>query len=282
MNVALDELIDRALLEDLGSGDITTDSCVDRETEASAVAIARHQLVVCGGEVFARVFARVDPDTRVELLIADGGVANADAEVWCVNGRARSILKAERVALNLTQRLCGIATMARRYTAALSEGSHTRITDTRKTTPGLRLLERYAVRTGGAHNHRDNLGSAVMIKDNHIAASGSISRAVERAKAYAPHSSRIEVEVTTMAELDEAMVAGADIVMLDNMDTEAVKLALKAVTAFAEQPGHARPIVEVSGGITLERIAELSALGVDVISSGFKAADISLEFALDT
>lgn len=201
--------------------------------------------------------------------------------LWRVDGAARSLLSAERIALNLTQRMCGIATMARRYVAALHPGSATRVVDTRKTTPGLRLLERYAVRTGGAHNHRDNLGTAVMIKDNHIVAAGSITAAVERAKARVPHTNRIEVEVTSLPELDEALAAGADIVMLDNMDTPTVREALTMIDAHAGS----RPLVEASGGITLERIAELSEAGVDVISVGAlthsaPAADISLEFDL--
>jgi nicotinate-nucleotide pyrophosphorylase (carboxylating) len=206
----------------------------------------------------------------------------AGATLWRVRGTARALLAAERTALNFTQRTCGIATASRRYVAALAAGSRTRITDTRKTTPGLRLIERYAVRVGGAHNHRDNLGTAVMIKDNHIVAAGSITVAVARAKARAPHTSRIEVEVKTFAELDEALAAGVDIVMLDNMDTPSVRNALGRIAA---QPPP-RPLVEASGGITLERVAELSAAGVDFISVGAlthstAAADISLELAFE-
>jgi nicotinate-nucleotide pyrophosphorylase (carboxylating) len=200
--------------------------------------------------------------------------------IWRVSGLARSLLAGERIALNYTQRMCGIATLAREYVSYLAPGSTTRITDTRKTTPGLRIIERYAVRTGGAHNHRDNLGTAVMIKDNHIVAAGSITRAVERAKARTPHTNRIEVEVTTLTELDEALAVGADIIMLDNMDNEMVAKALERVRAS----GVPR-IVEASGGITHERVRALSELGVDVISVGAlthsaKAADISLEFTL--
>ena len=278
---AVDAIIDRAIAEDLGSGDLTTEACVEPGTRASARAIARHEMVVCGGAIFARVFARLDPDVTTEAVHPDGAVIGEGDVLWRVTGPARSLLSAERIALNLTQRMSGIATMARRYASALHPGSRTRVVDTRKTTPGLRLLERYAVRTGGAHNHRDNLGTAVMIKDNHIVAAGSITAAVERAKARVPHTNRVEVEVTSLAELDEALAAGADIIMLDNMDTPVVKRALTKVDAH---PG-VRPIVEASGGITLERIAELSEAGVDVISVGAlthsaPAADISLEFEL--
>jgi nicotinate-nucleotide pyrophosphorylase (carboxylating) len=177
--------------------------------------------------------------------------------------------------------MSGVATEARRYAAAVPAGSGVRITDTRKTTPGLRALERYAVRVGGAHNHRDSLGSAVMIKDNHIVAAGGITTAIARARQRAPHTSRIEVEVASLAELDEAIAAGADIIMLDNFTIEDVHAA--AARARAIERG--RPLLEVSGGITLERIAELAAAGVDVISVGAlthsaKAADIALDLAL--
>ncbi|HZO14023.1 MAG TPA: carboxylating nicotinate-nucleotide diphosphorylase [Polyangiaceae bacterium] len=276
---AVDELVDRALHEDLASGDLTSECCVPSRAMARAQAVARHPLVVCGGPLFARVFQRVDGDTRVDLKQPDG--AWVEGVLWEVSGRARSLLSAERVALNFVQRLSGIASMARRYVGALAPNSKTRITDTRKTTPGLRLLERYAVRVGGAHNHRDNLGSAVMIKDNHIVAAGSIRAAVESGRARAPHTSRIEVEVTTLAELDEAIAAGADIILLDNMDTPTVKQAVARVASLVP-----RPMLEASGGITLERVRELSEAGVDVISVGAlthsaPAADIGLDFVLE-
>lgn len=279
--IYVDDVVGRALAEDLSGGDLTSSACVDPEASAHAEAITRHRMVVCGGPVFARAFTLVDPSLEFEALAQEGRVVEEGAVIWRVRGRARSILSAERVALNFSQRMSGIATSAHTYVAALTEGSSTRIADTRKTTPGLRLLERYAVRVGGAHNHRDNLGSAVMIKDNHIVAAGSITEAVRRAKARAPHTARVECEVTTLQELAEATTAGADIVMLDNMDDEMVKQALAQVEAVAP-----RPIVEASGGITLERVGSLSALGVDVISVGAlthspRAADISLEFRLD-
>lgn len=277
----IDAVVSRALEEDLASGDLSSEACVPADASASAEALARHELVVCGGEVFRRVFEQVDPATIVELLRADGDVVAPGEPIWRARGRARSLLMAERVALNFTQRMSGIASLARRYVAACPEGSTTRIADTRKTTPGLRSLERYAVRTGGAHNHRDDLGSAVMIKDNHIVAAGGIEAAVERARARAPHTSRIEVEVTSMDELEQALKAGADIVMLDNMNDEQVTAAVARCRAAGGPPRG--PIVEASGGVTLARIPALCAAGVDVISVGAlthsaPAADISLEF----
>lgn len=270
----LDACIDRAFAEDLAGGDLTTEATVDPELVTRARARARSELVVCGGNVFRRVFERLDGEVRVEAHLPDGATAAAGAVLWTVHGRARSILMAERTALNFVQRLSGVATLARRYVGALPEGSATRITDTRKTTPGLRALERYAVRTGGAHNHRDTLGSAVLIKDNHIAAAGGIRAAVERARARAPHTSKIEVEVESMEALDAALDAGADIVMLDNFDPGDV--------ARAVERARGRALVEVSGGITLDRIADLARAGVDAISVGAlthsaPAADIALD-----
>lgn len=277
----LDPIIDRALEEDLAGGDLTSEACVAEDLLATATALAKRPLVVCGGALFRRIFERVDPRTETELLVADGVLVPARTVIWRVRGNARALLAAERTALNFTQRLSGIATLARACVDALPPGSTTRITDTRKTTPGLRVLERYAVRTGGAVNHRDQLGSAVLIKDNHVVAAGGVRPAIERARRNAPHTTRIEVEVDTLVQLDEAIAAGADIVMLDNFDTDATREAVKRVAAL----GARRPVIEVSGGITKDRIAELAALGVDVISSGAlthsaPAADISLELVL--
>ncbi|MFT3764978.1 MAG: carboxylating nicotinate-nucleotide diphosphorylase [Minicystis sp.] len=277
----LDALIDRILDEDLAGGDLTTEACVDAAADATAEAVARKPLVVCGGAVFRRVFERLDPSARSETLIEDGTAAPVGAVIWRVRGKARALLSGERTALNLAQRMSGVATEARRYIEALPKGSTTRIADTRKTTPGLRALERYAVRVGGAHNHRDNLGSAVMIKDNHIVAAGGITAAIERARARAPHTSRIEVEVASLAELEQALAARADIIMLDNFTLADVHAAVKRVGEIAG----ARPLLEVSGGITLERIGELSAAGIDVISVGAlthsaKAADIAIDLKL--
>lgn len=270
----LDRIVDNALAEDLEGGDLTTEATVDSDARAIARAVAKSALVVCGGDVFARVFYRVDPGLRVDRLLAEGASANTGDVLWEVEGSARSILMAERTALNFAQRMSGIATLARRYVQALPSGSTTRITDTRKTTPGLRALERYSVRVGGAHNHRDTLGSAVLIKDNHIEAAGGITAAIERARARAPHTSKIEIEVESLEALDEALGAGADIVMLDNFSKQDIP------TAVAKAKG--RALVEISGGVTLDRIAELGRAGVDVISSGAlthsaPSADIALD-----
>lgn len=276
----IDPALEQALREDLSGGDLSAESCVEEGRQAVAQALAKTPLVVCGGTVFRRVFELVDPSVEFEGLVPDGRKVPAKTLLWRVRGPARAILSAERTALNFVQRMSGVATMAERYTSALPEGSKTRITDTRKTTPGLRLLERYAVRTGGAHNHRNDLGSAVMIKDNHIVAAGGISVAISRARQRAPHTSKIEVEVTNLNELEQALTAGADIVMLDNFDDALTEKAIARVAKASP-----RPLIEASGGITLERIHTLGKLGVDLISVGAlthsaPAADISLDFVL--
>jgi nicotinate-nucleotide pyrophosphorylase (carboxylating) len=275
----LDAVIERALAEDLGAGDLTTEACIDPETTAVASAVARAPMVACGGPVFERVFYAIDTSLVVEHVAEEGSLVAAQTTLWTVSGPARSILMGERVALNFVQRMVGIATMARTYVdaaASAGEGTHTRISDTRKTTPGLRALERYAVRVGGAHNHRDNLGSAVLIKDNHIAACGGVREAIVRARARAPHTSRIECEVDTLEQLDEALLAGADIVLLDNMNDETVAEAVRRARGKA--------ITEASGGITLARVPALARLGIDIISVGalthsVKSADVGLDFA---
>jgi nicotinate-nucleotide pyrophosphorylase (carboxylating) len=271
----LDPILVRALEEDVGAGDVTTESCVPEEATAIANGVARKELVVCGVPVAERVFELVDPTLRFETKTPDGTKAAGGAVLWTVSGSARSLLMAERVALNLAQRMSGVATATRRYVDALPKGSKTRITDTRKTTPGLRLLERYAVRKGGGHNHRNDLGSAVLIKDNHIVAAGGVRAAIDRARARAPHTSKIECEVDSLAQLEEALAAGADIVLLDNMDTPTVEEAVRRTRG--------RALLEASGGITLERVTELARAGVDAISVGAlthstPAADVALDF----
>jgi nicotinate-nucleotide pyrophosphorylase (carboxylating) len=277
----LDALLDRTLEEDLAGGDLTTEACVEPDARAVGEAVARRPLVACGGLVFRRLFERLEPAAAFERLVEEGAAVPVGAVLWRVRASARALLSGERSALNLVQRMSGVATIARRYVDALPKGSTARITDTRKTTPGLRALERYAVRVGGAHNHRDSLGSAVLIKDNHIVAAGGITAAIERARARAPHTSRIEVEVASLAELDLAIAARADIIMLDNFTLADVHEAVRRVRAL---PG-AHPLLEVSGGITLERIPELAAAGIDVISCGAlthsaPAADIALDLEL--
>lgn len=270
----LNDLVTRALEEDLQGGDLTTWAVVDPDTRAIARAVAGTPLIVCGGTLFARVFYSVDPGVRVEQLLADGEMAALGQPILVVEGAAASILSAERVALNFLQRLSGIATLTRRFVDAVPSGRSLRIADTRKTTPGLRWIERYAVRVGGAHNHRDSLSSAVLIKDNHILAAGSIREAIARARQRAPHTSRISVEVESIEALSEALSSGAEVVMLDNFDERAIAEAVRLARGKA--------LVEVSGGITLERIPALAEAGVDVVSVGAlthsaKAADISLD-----
>jgi nicotinate-nucleotide pyrophosphorylase (carboxylating) len=272
----LGDIVARALHEDLAGGDVTTEACIDADMVARASAVARGAMIACGWPVFERVFHAVDSSLAVERLVDEGARVANGATLWTVRGRARSILMGERVALNFVQRMIGVATMARTYVDALPAGSTTRITDIRKTTPGLRILERYAVRVGGAHNHRDNLASAVLIKDNHIAACGGVRVAIERARSRAPHTSKIECEVDSLGQLDEALAAGADIVLLDNMNDETVAEAVRRAKGQA--------ITEASGGITLARIPALARLGVDVISAGALthsviAADVGLDFA---
>lgn len=267
------DLVDRALAEDLSGGDLTTEALVHAEARGIARITAKSRLVVCGSRILARAFYRVDPGLRVEEYVEDGAGVEPGELLWVAEGRTRGLLMAERTALNFVQHLSGIATLTRSYVEALPQGSKTRIVDTRKTTPGLRQIERYAVRTGGGHNHRDALGSAVLIKENHIAAAGGVSQAIERARQHAPHTSRIEIEVEKLEQIEEALSARADILMLDNFADADVEAAVRRING--------RALVEVSGGITLERIPRLAALGVDVISVGalthsVKAADISL------
>jgi nicotinate-nucleotide pyrophosphorylase (carboxylating) len=271
----IDALIVRALEEDLGAGDVTTESCVPEDRRATANGVARKEIVACGVPVAARVFTTIDPSVRFEAKIVEGAKVKPGTVLFTVEGGARALLTAERVALNLIQRMCGVATVTRRYVDALPAGTKTRITDTRKTTPGLRLLERYAVRRGGGHNHRNDLGSAVLIKDNHIVAAGGVRAAIESARARAPHTSKIECEVDSLEQLEEALAAGADIVLLDNMETPQIEEAVRRTRG--------RALLEASGGITPERIAELARAGVDAISVGAlthsaPAADIGLDF----
>ena len=271
----VDPILLRALEEDLGAGDVTTEACVPENAISTAHGVARRELVVAGVNVALRVFALVDSTLEVQATAEEGARVAAGFTIFSVQGKSRSILMAERVALNMIQRMCGIATATRRHVDAVPKGGKTRITDTRKTTPGLRLFERYAVRCGGGHNHRNDLGSAVLIKDNHIVAAGGITAAIVAARARAPHTSKIECEVDSIKQLEEALAAHADIVLLDNMDTTTIEEAVRVTRG--------RAILEASGGITLERITELSRAGVDAISVGAlthstPAADIGLDF----
>jgi nicotinate-nucleotide pyrophosphorylase (carboxylating) len=258
--IELTRIVALALAEDLGRGDITTDACVPPNVMGQCAFRSRVELVVTGGAIIGEVFRQIDPEVRVHDLVLDGTRLSHGAVLARIRGPAASLLKGERVALNFLQRLCGVATVTRRYVDALPSGSKTRIADTRKTTPGLRALERRAVRAGGGHNHREDLGSAVLIKDNHVAAAGGVSAAIQRCREQAPHTSRIECEVDSLTQLEEALAARADIVLLDNFDDTDVARAIEI--------NQGRAILEASGGITLERITKLAQLGVDVISVG--------------
>jgi nicotinate-nucleotide pyrophosphorylase (carboxylating) len=273
----LDDIVDRALIEDLGGGDLTSELTVDLAAYARARAVARADLVACGAAVFARTFERVDRSCRTISRVDDGAFVKAGTELWTVRGPARGILAAERTALNFAQRMSGIATLARRFVDAVPSGHKTRIVDTRKTTPGLRVLERYAVRKGGAYNHRNDLAAAVLIKDNHIVAAGGVGEAIARARKGAPHTSQVEVEVQNLEELECALAAGADIVLLDNFDLPSL------TEAVARAAG--RAVLEASGGIALDRVDAVARTGVDVISVGAlthsaPAADIALDLEL--
>lgn len=268
-----EHLIDLALEEDAGLGDITSRAIFPAKHRSRAVIDAKQDLVLCGAEVAARVFAKLDPALKVRLLARDGQRLRKGALVLQVEGPTASILTAERTALNFLQRLSGIATQAARYAAAV-EGTGTRVVDTRKTTPGWRALEKYAVRTGGCFNHRSSLGEQVLIKDNHIAAAGSLTRAVKLCRAAAAHGAKIEVEAKTPAEVKEAVHAGADIILLDNMTPNQVRAAVKSIAGRAQ--------VEVSGGVTFATLRDYALPGVDIISIGalthtVASADLSLD-----
>lgn len=266
-------IVERALAEDLSAGDVTTRSTVHAGTKARARLVAKSQLVVCGLPMAAAVFRRLDPAGSFVAVSAEGTQVQPRTVIATIEGDARAMLGAERTALNLVQRMSGIATTTAKYVAAAAGGC--RVTDTRKTMPGLRVLDRYAVRVGGGHNHRNDLGAGVLIKENHIRAAGGIAAAVGGAKRHAPHSLRVECEVTSLAEVDEALAAGADAILLDNMDDAAVTAAVARIGG--------RAIVEVSGNVDLARLAGLAKLGVDLVSVGalthsVVAADISLLF----
>ncbi|HZH15252.1 MAG TPA: carboxylating nicotinate-nucleotide diphosphorylase [Archangium sp.] len=275
MDVFLDRLISLALEEDLGAaGDITTEALVPADAQGTAELIAKERLVLAGLDTFARVFVRVDPDVKVELLVRDGQEVQPKAMVARVHGRMRALLTAERTALNIVQRTSGMATMAQQVMAAV-RGTKLRVLDTRKTAPGMRSLSKQAVKAGGAFNHRFGLFDGVLIKDNHIAAvGGSVREALRRARTNAPQLVKIEIEVTNLDQLAEALEEGADVVMLDNMDDEQIRRAVELTAG--------RIPLEVSGGITLERLPRLAKLGVDFVSMGAlthsaRAMDLSLE-----
>ncbi|MEA3253377.1 MAG: carboxylating nicotinate-nucleotide diphosphorylase [Chloroflexota bacterium] len=274
----IEEIVDRALAEDLGGGDVTTEALISEDRQGKASIVVKQEGILAGADVARKVFQAVDPELRVDVLIEDGAQVKPGSVITRVQGRAASILKAERVALNFLQMLSGIASETNRYVKAV-EGSPVRIMDTRKTTPGLRVLEKYAVKLGGGKNHRMNLADGILIKDNHIAElrSGGLSlkEILDRARANAPRRLKVEIEVRTVPEAREAAEAGADIIMLDNMSLKDMRLAVKSIQG--------RTLIEASGGITLDRVRAVAETGVDFISVGAlthsaKALDISLEF----
>ena len=253
------ELLEMALREDIGSGDITSNSVVPTDAVANGTILSKSDGVVAGLDVARGIFTMVDPDVSFRESASDGEQVHQGQELASVRGLARPMLTAERTALNLLQRLSGIATMTSKYVRAASDYP-ARIVDTRKTTPGWRVLEKYAVRVGGGHNHRFGLYDAVLIKDNHIAAVGSIADAVARAREQIPHSMKIEVEVEDLDQVREAIGSDADIIMLDNMDVDMMSEAVRLIDG--------RSLVEASGGITLDHIPAVAATGVDLISIG--------------
>lgn len=268
----LEEALRAWLREDLGQGDLTSLLVVPEDIEGEAVILAKEGGVLAGLWVAERVFALADPRTAFAPLVAEGARVAEGTEVARVRGPLRGILAGERLALNLLQRLSGIATLTRAYVEALA-GTKAQILDTRKTTPGLRALEKYAVRVGGGKNHRYGLFDGILIKENHVRAAGGVGEAVRRAKARAPHYLKVEVEVRDLAELEEALEAGADLILLDNFPLEALREAVRRVGG--------RVPLEASGNMTLERAKAAAEAGVDYVSVGAlthsaKALDLSL------
>jgi nicotinate-nucleotide pyrophosphorylase (carboxylating) len=267
-------VVQAALAEDLGrAGDVTAQACIPAEARLAAVFAARKPGVVSGLACARLAIAELDPTATFQALVADGEPVPAGAALARVEADARALLSAERTALNLLGRLSGIATLTRAYVDAVA-GTRARIVDTRKTTPGLRALEKYAVRCGGGVNHRFGLDDAILIKDNHVAACGSVGEAVRRAKAFAGHLMKVEVEVDTLEQLDEALPAGPDVVMLDNFALDDLAEAVRRVGG--------RIPVEASGGVNLQTVRAIAETGVDVISVGALTHSVSvLDIGLD-
>ena len=259
LRLQAEPLILSALREDITNEDVTTASVIGEAATGEVRLIAKEDGVICGLDVFARAFELIDPTATCEFSVEEGEDVTAGQDLGCVRAHVRALLSGERVALNFLQRMSGIATAARRM-SALFAGTRTRLVDTRKTCPNMRVFEKEAVRVGGAGNHRYNLSDGVLLKDNHIDAAGGVAAAVAAARAYAPFVRKIEVEVETIAQVREAVAAGADIIMLDNMDLDAMREAIRVIDGAAE--------VEVSGNVTMERAASLADLGVDYVSSG--------------
>ena len=259
MRINIDEYLMNALKEDITQEDVSTNAVMPEPKQGEVNLICKQDGVICGLEVFERVFKLLDETVVFETELKDGDKVTKGQLMGVVKGDIRALLSGERVALNYLQRMSGIATMTSELSKEL-EGYKTKLLDTRKTTPNMRVFEKYAVRVGGGNNHRYNLSDGVMLKDNHIAAAGSITNAVQMAKDYASFVRKIEVEVENLEQVKEAVEAGADIIMLDNMSVENMKKAIEIIDGRAE--------TECSGNVTKENIEKLTALGVDYISSG--------------
>jgi len=259
MKINADDLILGALKEDITSEDITTNSVMKEYRLGEVELICKQDGVIAGLEVFKRVFALLDPNTEVAFTVKDGDRVRNGQKLGTVRGDIRVLLSGERTALNYLQRMSGIATYTRTI-ADMLEGTKTKLLDTRKTTPGMRVFEKYAVKVGGGYNHRFNLSDGILLKDNHIGAAGGVKEAVAMAKEYAPFVRKIEIEVENLEMLQEALDAGADIIMLDNMTVEDMKKAVELCAGKAE--------TECSGNVTKENVAKLTQIGVDYISSG--------------
>jgi len=273
----LAEIVRGALIEDIQNGDITSEAIFSDNFDVTGTFVADVPGVVAGFPVVAEIYRQLDPKIECACLVPDGNMVNPGAKLIRVTGPVKPILAGERVALNFLRRLSGIATQTSRM-VLLTTGSHAKIVDTRKTTPGLRMLEKYAVRQGGGINHRFNLADAVLIKDNHIAACGSIAEAVKRARQYIPHTMTIEVETENEAQVLEAVQSGADIILLDNMPPREMARMVKLIRAHQ---GNNKVIIEASGNIDESNVHEVALSGVDIISCGaithsVKAMDITM------
>lgn len=273
MDLQTRHLIELAFAEDIGHGDITTDYLIDAHAKGHGIIVAKQDLIFAGADIAVEVFSMLDPHVHIMKVCSDGHSVKKGDSVLELGGKLRALLKGERTALNFLQRLSGIATHVRNHVKEM-KGYSARLVDTRKTIPGWRALEKYAVRVGGADNHRMALYDGVLIKDNHISACGSITKAVTTLRKHVSHLVKIEVEVTTMDEIKEALNVRADVIMLDNMNLDQVREAV----AFIDK----RAMVEVSGSVTLDQLKNLAATGVDIISSGAlthqaRAVDLSMK-----
>lgn len=268
------DILERAFQEDIPMGDVTTDSIVPEEEVSRAYLKAKQEGVIAGLEVCMEAFRMLDPQVKLEPLVRDGQFVENGTKILLIEGKSRALLKAERTALNLLQHLSGIATLTRMFVEKII-GYNSKVVDTRKTTPGLRILEKYAVKAGGGANHRFSLSDGVLIKDNHIKAAGSIYNAVKAARDNIPHTVKIEVETENLEQVQEALDSGADIIMLDNMPPEIMRQAVRLIDGKA--------LTEASGNVSLETIQDVASTGVDIISIGAlthsaKSMDISMKF----